>query len=823
MEGLDLASFADAGAALEEFSAETAESTAWDKLSLVDQLLAKKALGSASTSIFKPLPPNKVNDFFAHFNIDRWLPVDQRKQLKTVADLRLPHCPLALARSNSPSVLKLLAQMGPRLGVLGTSFFGWSASLGMLNTILPTENLRKSLQVFIGVKKCAASEGELIAQFERDVAGARRQVVTALGTLAKSLGDTLKENGFAGLPATISVPVKLGQRRSLTVGTKSPYTVWSEFEKGETRPDGTAMTPQNLSQLELASTLITSLISSPFGSPDERWKSSEGPVMLTPWLTFFINEVAAHQESSDKAAYLRLRQGVTQCAQGVAMREMVRRLKLKEDESLSSIIRTSFGEVSTASMARISSIAAACAGMMKCLLCTSQLSDSFAGSMAQQGAGEIAPVLWRSAALRHPTAVEHIILNGISQERGLLGEMILDSVRGTLLSETFGGSPLDDLVASLAQHLVEFRRLDNSRLSLPAYLYSSVAEYASLCADASRYDADEASQVHAQVLQYILGSSVNEQSEHSLSYTATREELMIFLSQMSEHITDNEERSRVGLKLIPAASALRISDQNQRGAVVDRPSTNRTRLASTVGAIIEEKRLPRRPSAAGELSGDTLTDLTVSIGTAFLGLTPKASARPISSGLGASRQPPPSEHPSPSPDFVEPEEKEVDEAPGSFGPRAGKSAASMEIPHPPPEPVGTPLTPPPSATTMPSNVLESLPAFDNFRLGLIPDEQQHTSAEAIVADDAQDVRPDDPMEDDPVEDILPAEHKATPFPPAVRGRLRKHMADPDDSAERPAKVSATPSSLRERAQAVVAADPKQKSRSGGSDKKPHKK
>ena len=107
--------------------------------------------------------------------------------------------------------------------------------------------------------------------------------------------------------------------------------------------------------------------------------------MLAPWLTFFLNEVAALQESPDKAAYLRMRQGITQCSQGVALREMVRRLKLKEDESLTSIIRASFEEVSAASMARISSIAAASAGMMKCLLCTAQLSDSFASAMSQQG------------------------------------------------------------------------------------------------------------------------------------------------------------------------------------------------------------------------------------------------------------------------------------------------------------------------------------------------------------------------------------------------------------------------------------------------------
>ena len=607
------------------------------------------------------LPSAKVTDFFAHFNVDRWLPKEQRTQLKTISDLRLPNSTLALNRANSPTVLKLLVQMGSRLGVLGTSFFGWSASLGLLNTILPTENLRKSLQAFVAVKKCAATETQLITRFEQDIVGARRQVITALGTLIRSLGDTLKNNDYAALPSTVSATVSLGQRRSLTVGTKAPYTTWAEFEKSESRPDGTAMTSQNLSQLELASVLITSLLAPPFGSPDDRWKTGSGPTVLAPWLTFFINEVAALHASPDKECYLRLRQGVTQCAQNISMRELVRRLKLREDESLASIIRTAFEEVSTSSMARISAVAAACTGMLKCLLCTSQLSDSFAGSMAQQGAVEVAPVLWRSAALRHPTAVEHIVLNGSAQERGLLGEVILDAVRGTLLSETFGGSPLDDLVASLAQYLVEFRRLDNSRLSLPAYLYSSMAEYVSLCADSTRYNSTEASQVHTQILHYILGTNVSDHSDQSLPYTATREELMAFLSKMAEHVTDNEERSRVGLKLLPASSALRISDQNPRSMVTARRSTDRTRLASTVGVIVEEKRLPRRPSAAGELSGDTLTDLTVSIGTAFLGLAPKAGTRPASSGLGTSHQPPPSEHPSPSPEFEEPDEKETHE------------------------------------------------------------------------------------------------------------------------------------------------------------------
>ena len=97
---------------------------------------------------------------------------------------------------------------------------------------------------------------------------------------------------------------------------------------------------------------------------------------------------------------------------------------------------------------------------------------------------------------------------------------------------------------------------------------------------------------------------------------------MQFLGEAAGRVTGNEDRSRIGLKLVPAAAALRVAGRNQLTDSLHRPSADRTKLASTVNAIIEDKRLPKCPSASGEIGGDTLTELSVAIGTSFLGLAP---------------------------------------------------------------------------------------------------------------------------------------------------------------------------------------------------------
>ena len=179
-------------------------------------------------------------------------------------------------------------------------------------------------------------------------------------------------------------------------------------------------------------------------------------------------------------------------------------------------------------------------------------------------------------------------------------------------------------------------------------------------------------------------------------------------------------------------------------------------------------------------------------------MTPKSGTHPAPSGFGASQQPPPSEHPSPSPDYDDLAEKETPETPAGFGSGFGKQAPTTDAIRPSPEPTATPLTPAPTAAPAAPSALEALPAFDNIRLGFIPDEE-HAGVEAEAVDDEARELSDDPMEDHP-EDEKPKEPVFPPTPPPVplsgRGRLRK-MGEQDEPSEKPQKGSAAPSSLRE--------------------------
>ncbi|CAE7297289.1 sol [Symbiodinium sp. KB8] len=154
-------------------------------------------------------------------------------------------------------------------------------------------------------------------------------------------------------------------------------------------------------------------------------------------------------------------------------------------------------------------------------------------------AAEVSPMLWRSAALRHATVIEHTILGGTAEERSFLGEVVLEALRGTLIAEAFAGSPLDDLIAMLSEHMLEFRMFDNSRISLPNYLYNSGAEFASLSSDPARYNAGQATLVHDLVIKFILGADFAEGSSDQVTYASSREELMQFLTVSAGKVTGN--------------------------------------------------------------------------------------------------------------------------------------------------------------------------------------------------------------------------------------------------------------------------------------------
>ena len=134
------------------------------------------------------------------------------------------------------------------------------------------------------------------------------------------------------------------------------------------------------------------------------------------------------------------------------------------------------------------------------------------------------PLFWKSTVLRHATAVEHTILGGTPEQRGFLGEVILESLRGTLIAESFQGSPLDDVVAMLSRYMLEFRMLDNTRISLPNCLYTSSAEFASLSSDPARYDASQAARVHGLVLKFILGDDFADGSTDRLTGLGFRDQ-----------------------------------------------------------------------------------------------------------------------------------------------------------------------------------------------------------------------------------------------------------------------------------------------------------
>ena len=95
-------------------------------------------------------------------------------------------------------------------------------------------------------------------------------------------------------------------------------------------------------------------------------------------------------------------------------------------------------------------------------------------------------------------------MGGTEKQREFLGEVLLDSIRGTLLSESFQGVPLDDSIHLLSKYLLDYRMLHSSRISLPCYLYTPTSEFESLAADMSRFNADQAEQVHRLVIKNLL-------------------------------------------------------------------------------------------------------------------------------------------------------------------------------------------------------------------------------------------------------------------------------------------------------------------------------
>ena len=135
------------------------------------------------------------------------------------------------------------------------------------------------------------------------------------------------------------------------------------------------MTSQNLAQMD-AGILISTLLIPPFGTRDVKWTPTSSPGMLPPWAVYFINELSALQPSEHRDAYLRLRQRLAHAAQHTSMREMVRRLRLRDDESLETIVTTAFQEVTSAAMARLSAVSASCTSMLRSLLCGAQLADN---------------------------------------------------------------------------------------------------------------------------------------------------------------------------------------------------------------------------------------------------------------------------------------------------------------------------------------------------------------------------------------------------------------------------------------------------------------
>ena len=72
----------------------------------------------------------------------------------------------------------------------------------------------------------------------------------------------------------ITATVNIGERKHLTLSRQTPFTTWAEFTDADSKPDGSAMTQQNLAQMEVAAMLLTGLLMPPFGSADTRWTSS---------------------------------------------------------------------------------------------------------------------------------------------------------------------------------------------------------------------------------------------------------------------------------------------------------------------------------------------------------------------------------------------------------------------------------------------------------------------------------------------------------------------------------------------------------------------
>ncbi|CAE7938632.1 PAD1, partial [Symbiodinium sp. KB8] len=125
---------------------------------------------------------------------------------------------------------------------------------------------------------------------------------------------------------------------------------WVEFSSRETEPDGNSMTPANVAQLEVACVLVSSMLLAPYGAAGGKWSSTQSPPLLPPWIVFYLNELSALHTSANKDAYLRLRHAVGFSCAGVSLGELVRRLKLKTDEDISTIISEAFAEVAASGL-----------------------------------------------------------------------------------------------------------------------------------------------------------------------------------------------------------------------------------------------------------------------------------------------------------------------------------------------------------------------------------------------------------------------------------------------------------------------------------------
>ena len=74
-----------------------------------------------------------------------------------------------MGRPNLPACVKLLGQVGGSLGVRGAAFFGYAGAAALASSMLPTEHLRKTLQVHQPLKGKGATDAGFIRAFQEDI------------------------------------------------------------------------------------------------------------------------------------------------------------------------------------------------------------------------------------------------------------------------------------------------------------------------------------------------------------------------------------------------------------------------------------------------------------------------------------------------------------------------------------------------------------------------------------------------------------------------------------------------------------------------------